>query len=377
MRNNNPFGLPPESTAERYLREERERIDRYENMLGGGTVVQAIREATQQSKLLRGLDFDAPHRHILDTLARERESQKAFKELTSTAWALSVQETAGSIVRQNQDLLDQQRHLGSTALETIRAFDLNRGVVATAIAVAKADDRYRSMIAEALPRFTMFSAIAERMLMVDALTLRASEGGVQSATAIAASAVIEAQRIAEAIAQAQDEEQSARLYGSLLDLFVEFFSNLGPNTIPELRKMGLVGFISFVITVLSAYSLVPQTPEQSPQDKAAFVELNQRVERLRSEVQAYHEAETETDERYLAGLPRAVLVRSATLRRTPARDGQVVLKGAAGMQVAIAETRGRWKLVTYRDPLSTQLARAWVYGSAVMPLAEPLEADEE
>lgn len=373
----NLFGLPSESAADRYLREERERIDRYETMTGGHTVARAIREATQQSKLLTGMNLDAPYRPILDALARERESQKAFRELTSNAWALSVKETSESIARQNQDLISRQRHLGGTALETIRALDLNRGAITTAIAAAKANDAYRGMILDALPRFTMFSAIAERMLMIDALTLRASEGVVQSATSIAASAVIEAQRIAEAIAQAQNDEESARLYGSLLDLFVEFFSNLGPNTVPELRKMGLVGFISFVITVLSAYSLVPQTPEQSPQDKAAFVELNQKVERLQTEVAAYHDAEKETDERYLSELSRAVLARRATLRRSPARDGAVVLKAAAGMQVAIAETRGHWKLVVYRDPLSNQLARAWVFCNAVTLLAAPFDMDGE
>lgn len=375
----NPFGFT-ETAADRYLREERERTKLFRDVLGGGAAAEAIRQATKEQELLRGTDFDAPYRGMLDTLARERESQKAFKHLASNAWALSVQETARTIAEQHGGLAQHQRHLASSALDTIKAFDINRGAVATAIAAATAGETYRRMVADALPRFSMFSAIAERMLMMDLGTLRASEDVVQSATELAARSVIEAQRIAEAFASAQTDEEGAVLYGSMLDVLAELFSNLGPNTIPELRRMGLVEFVSFIFgflgLVLGAVALIPQDPSQSPQDKAAFAELTQKVDRLQQETKAYHEAEVHNDEAYVANLPRAELSRDATFRRTPERSGQVVLKAPKGAVLAIAENRGRWRLVVYRDPLSNQLARAWVYETAVTLLAPALGSGE-
>ena len=366
-----PFGLP-ETATDRILREERERHELYRNMLGGGAVAEATRQATDHQKLLRGLHFYAPYRGIMDALERERKDRDALRKLASTAWALSVTETARGIVERHSDLAENQRRFSNSVLDTVRAFDANRSAVASAIAAASAGDSFRQLIADALPNMSMFGAIAERMLMVDIATLRATEGVAQSATALAAEMVLEAQRISQAIADAKTDEEGARLYESLLDLLLRFLMNLGPNTIPELQRMGLVGFITFVITLLSAYALVPRQPTQSPEERAAFERLNDKVDRLQEEAQRYYETEAQTEQRYVADLPHAELTRAAIFRRKPARSGDVVLNAPKGMEVAIAKSQGRWRLVVYRDPLSNQLAQAWVYTTAVTPVAAPL-----
>jgi hypothetical protein len=358
------------------MREERERAALFRVARSGGAVAEAVRQATEQQKLLRGLDLDTPYRGLIDALERDRTVREAFRKLASTAWALSVTETARGVAERNSALVEEQRRLSSTILDTVRTFDANRSAIGAAIAAATAGPTYKQMIAEALPRVSILGAIAERMLMVDVLTLRASEDVAQSATALAAEMVVEAQRIAEAIADAPTEEEGVRLYETLVDVLLQFLSNLGPNTIPELQRMGLVGFISFVITVLSLSTLVPQEPTQSPQDTAAFTQLNEKVDQLQEEVRHYHEVEAQSEEHYLANLPRAELTRNATFRRRPARDGEVVLRASRGMEVAIARAEGRWRLVVFRDPLSDQLAQAWVYATAVAPLAPPLSATD-
>ena len=108
-----PFGFP-ESSVERLLREERERT----RLLGGGTAAQAILEATDVRKRL-GLDFGAPYRGVLDMLERDRRQQLEFRQLTSSAWALSISETARSIVDRNAGLLDEHK--------TARGGPLSRG----------------------------------------------------------------------------------------------------------------------------------------------------------------------------------------------------------------------------------------------------------
>lgn len=307
-----PFGFP-ESSVERLLREERERT----RLLGGGTAAQAILEATDVRKRL-GLDFGAPYRGVLDMLERDRRQQLEFRQLTSSAWALSISETARSIVDRNAGLLDDQRRLSSSLLDTVKTFDLKRSTMASVIAAAATGGTYRRMIEEALPRLSAFSPIAEQMRLLDAMTLRASEGVIQSATALATEMVLETQRIAEAILAASTDEESAELQGRLIDLIVGFVQQLGPRTIAELHEMGLFqwsGWLAGILGLLLAIAALH--PDQSPEEKAAFAALNQKVEALQQETRRYHEAEARADEAYVADLPRAELSRDATFRRDP------------------------------------------------------------
>lgn len=359
------------------MREERQRADLYRTALGGSVIMDAVKQATTARELLRGVDFDAPYRGMLDTLERERASKKAFESLATNAWAMSVTETARKLAEQNQGLVEQQRHLGISLLETARAFVANKSLVASAIEAASAGHAYRRMIAESLPRFSTFSAIAERMLVIDTMTLRASVDEAETATAFAARSVIEMRQVAEAIATAESDEEAARLQGSLFGLVLTFFQSLGPNTMPELQRMGLVGFVSFILTVLGAYALIPQQPTMTQQEKAAFAALNQKIDSAQAEHRRYHETAAETEAAYLAQHARAYLRRDATLRNAPAREGAVVLKAPKGTEIAVEEIKGRWRKVLFRDPLSNQLARAWVYSTAVAPLAGPVARGDE
>lgn len=369
---NYPFVLP-ESAADRFLREERERIEFYRKHVGGGVVAEAIRQATSHQKLLRDLDSDRPVRTVLETLRQDQASREAMKLVASTAWAQSVTETAHSILQQSSDLVEQQRRLSSSVLATVRAFDSNRGAVATAMAAAKADHEFRQTIAGMLPELSTYSAIAEQMRRLDMMTLRASEGIAQSATALAAEMVLETHRIAEAIAAAQTDAESTELQGQLFALILGYLSRLGPNTITELQNMGLFqwsGWIAGILGLLLA--LAPPQAGQSPEENAAFAELSQKVEMLQEETRRYHESETRADEAFVADLPRAELACDATLRRTPESAGEVVLRASRGMVLAIEKREGRWRRVVFRDPLSDQLSRAWVYATALTELADPI-----
>lgn len=314
---NNPFGLP-ETAADRFMREERERAKFYRDALGGGAVAEAIRQASEHTKLRQQLEVAQPYREVLDVLERDRKERQAFAQLTSTAWALSVTETARSIAERTGGFLEEQRALSNTALETVRAFDLNRGTVAAAIAEARAGDRIRRMIDDALPRFSAFGAIAEQMRLVDAMTLRASEGVVQSATALAAEMVLETQRIAEAIAAASTDEESSALVGELFEKVLAYLASLGPKTIAELHTMGLMQWTAWLFGLLGlVLAVVALQPNPSPQQQAVVADLNQKYEHLQAETQRLGEAEARADEAYVADLPRAELARDATFGGRP------------------------------------------------------------
>jgi hypothetical protein len=372
---NNPFGLP-ESAVDRFLREERERTKLYKDLLGGGAVAEAMREANRTRDLMRGLDFDKPYRGIVEMMEQDRKQLDFLKSLTSTPWALSVTETARSIMQRDADLIEQQRRMSSSVLDTMRAFDANRSTVAAAIAAASSGETYRKMVADMLPQVTAFSAIAERMRMVDMMTLRASDGVVESATVIAAEMVIETQRIAEAIAAVPTGEDSAALFDELFETIAAYLAKLGPNTIAELNAMGLVqwsgwlfGFLGFVLAIVALQ------PNPSAEQAKKIAALNEKVEVLHQDNERLAAADAHASEAYLDKLPKAELTRDATLRRKPGRAGEVVLKAKTGQVVAIEKKQGRWRLIVFRDPLSNQLARAWVYETALMPLAPALGED--
>lgn len=49
----------------------------------------------------------------------------------------------------------------------------------------------------------------------------------------------------------------------------------------------------------------------------------------------------------------------------------------AGDAVVIEKAQGRWRLVFFRDPLSNQLSRAWVYHTALAPLADAVDVSSD
>ena len=44
------------------------------------------------------------------------------------------------------------------------------------------------------------------------------------------------------------------------------------------------------------------------------------------------------------------------------------MRGEKGMLFAIKESRGKWRLAVYRDPLTDQLSEGWIYNSAIEAL---------
>lgn len=370
---NNPFGLH-ETAVDRFLREERERASMFKDVFTGGAVAEAMRAATLQDRLFRRGDFDQPYRGILETLERDRKERERYKELTSTAWALSVTETARSITQRSTSLVEQQRRLSSTVVDTMRAFDANRSTVWTALAAARAGDSYRRMIEDMFPTMTGFSAIAERMRLVDVMTLRASEGVVASATALAAEMVLETQRITEAISAAATEDEGAALFSDLFEKVADYVATLGPKTIAELNTMGLMQWTAWLFGLLGfVLAIVALIPNPSAEQQRAITELSQKYEVLHQETDRLREAEAKASEEFLYDLPRAEIVRDATLRRKPERAGEVVLHMQAGDVVVIEKAQERWRLVVFRDPLSNQLSRAWVYHTALAPLTDALD----
>ncbi|MFD1960456.1 SH3 domain-containing protein [Novosphingobium panipatense] len=52
------------------------------------------------------------------------------------------------------------------------------------------------------------------------------------------------------------------------------------------------------------------------------------------------------------------------MRREPQGKAQILMRGDAGTLLAVKDSRGKWRLVVYRDPLTDQLSEGWVFAPA-------------
>lgn len=276
---NDPFG--PGGPFYGPLKRQREQFNMINRALGPTyELQQRIKEFEAPFAHLRVLQRSGVLSSAYETARTHAETIDKLKALTSTPWALSVTETARSIMQRDNDLLEQQRRMSSSLLDTMRALDANRSTVMAAIAAVSTSETYRRMMADTLPRVMEFGAIAERMRMIDIATLRASDGDVESVTVLAAKMVMETQRIAEAIAVAATEEDSAALFGELFETIAGYVTKLGPRTFAELNAMGLVQWSAWLFGLLGfVLAIIALLPNQSQEQSKAITELNQKLRR--------------------------------------------------------------------------------------------------
>ncbi len=369
--NSTPFGLPNNATY-RLMREELLRAEQLRRALGPDYVRRAIEDVERQRRLLNNLDWNQTFRAAREAIRLAQEQRQSLWQFASADWASAARETAREIALQQQSVIEQQRELGSSMAEAMKIFQAQRPMLDTAFEVADFAARQRSFIEQVAPAMQLYSTIAERMRLIDFATLRASAEAGDTSVALVAESVIEAQQLAEAMSASDNPEETTLLLYRFLEVLFAPFERFGSKTVGEYEKMGLFGLLGIVSALLSF--ITASLPEaQSPEDKAAFVELNEKLERMQAEERNYRNAKVERDQARLSGLPRAQLSRAATLRRRPHRDSEIVLRAEAGMELAIEKAEGRWRLVIFRDSLSEQLMRAWVYATAVSPLHEPIE----
>ena len=80
--------------------------------------------------------------------------------------------------------------------------------------------------------------------------------------------------------------------------------------------------------------------------------MQEEIETLQEKIDQILAAAAAADNAYLEGLPRAELKREAAIRREPQGKALVLTRGGKGLELAIKESRGKWRLVVYRDALN-------------------------
>lgn len=371
MTTDNPFG--PGGPLYEAFRRQREWAEMVKHALGPAHELhERIKALEAPFAAVRDLERSGALGAVYSAAKLSAETRAALETMATPAWLLAVQQTAASVARQDPGILRTQELLSESVVSGVvklaEAFEANRSTMETVMAASRWTEQFRTLSERFAPTLIGIKLAAERAWALDMLTLRATADAVaKSATMAAAEQVLEAHRLIEAIGQSESSEQSVSLFAALISVMAALFSGFHENTVKELRGIGAVKLLEiFMLAVAIWQFAVPD--DMSPAQKKVVAEMQADFEGLQEKLDKILAATEAANEAYVSKLPRAQLKRSVAIRREGRAQATVLIRGDAGMLLAGKESRGRWRLVVYRDPLTDQLAEGWVYAPAVRML---------
>lgn len=373
MKDKVPPDLGTSKLVEDFYARERERVLLMKRALGPAAELQEKIDAMkgpleQWAALQQSGVFSAADQ------VRQLSADKAY-QLMSVSQVSALSETATALSQQNIRISNQLRLLSSSfdsgVFAAARAMQNQTDVLATAMAAAQWQSRWKLLAEQMAPNMSAVRKIAERVMVLDMATLRATANNhIESTTTRwVAEQAIEAQDIVEALAQAETAEDSARLFIAFVSILSAIFNRFKENTVDELRSMGLVSLLTFAFTLMSVQLPQPDAA-MSDEEQAAHAEIQEELNAMHKTLGEILDAEYALDESYVSELPRAEILRTANIRRTPERNGPRLAVLESGDAVAIVKREKRWVLIVYRDPLANQLSQGWVYGTLVAQINE-------
>lgn len=366
MTSDDPFGRRPHSVVEEFYRREKQRSDLIKQALGP---TYALQQQMNALKPHLGLMSEMQNAGLLGAVDQARklhaEEFRSLNLLMSSQRLSGVTQAAMALSQHNDGLLSNIRNLSRSfdtgILATAKALQDNNSVLAAAMAASKWQDQWKSLAEQLSPGLLALRATAERAMILDMATLRATAEHLHGSVAyIAAQQVIEAQELAEALTHAETPDESAKLFVAFVAAIAAIFKALGDNTLDELRRQGLLGLLVITMTIMALPQLQPD-PGMTAEEQQAYSELQEKVDDLQDSLRELIEAEGELSGEYVASLPRGELARKANIRSGPSGSAARIMVADAGTPIAVVKSEKRWRLVVYRDPLTEQLAQGWVY----------------
>lgn len=386
MTTNNPFG--PGSPLNDLFKRHREMAELFKLARGPGYELQqrmkalegplaAYRDLEKTGVLaqIASLQNNGVLSNLLASSTFHAANMAALEARSTSSWMLALQNTALSVARKDLGILKTQQLLaastGPDILKLAGLVDTNRTFIEKMVAGSKWTEQFRALSDRFAPSLAGIKIAAEQARMLDMMTLRASaEVVARSTVVIVAEQVLEAHGLIEAIGHADSQAQSIGLFAQLLSLVGTIFSGLQENTLKEIKGVGAIKLIELVLIAITIWHMMVPA-DMSPAEQRAFTEMNVKIEAVQDKLDKIVTANEAADASYVEGLPRAELKRDAAIRREPQGKAPVLMHGVTGMQLAVKEARGKWRLVVYRDLLTDQLSEGWVFAPAVQMLGEP------
>lgn len=173
---------------------------------------------------------------------------------------------------------------------------------------------------------------------------------------------IEAARAAvsaiSSLEQLEPDEPDNSIVLALVALLVAIVQGLAKNTGKEARNIGLIT----VFMILSALKTL--WPDYSLADRERDTHILQIVENIERQANEAAIAQA-AEEAYIAKLPRAETIGRARIRSGPSRSASIEASLAPGSAVAVADRRGHWLSIVYRDELTDTVKQGWVFSTSL------------
>lgn len=356
-----------ESPVEKFMREERERRRLFEDVLRPSTLHRELERATQSLKLANQVAPVFKDRlSVFDHFASTTSALEAAKNIHR---ASSVMETARKIAFSRPLSLTEPSVVGGAIAESIREsariLEVTRNKIEFASSLSSLTQFATSLQAD----LSIARRWAEETRLVDALTLRASADEEEDRFAASvAEDLVTIEAVLTDLSEVDSEERAVVLLVRLMDGLAGIFSRIGQNTVRELSEIGLVKIIELTMAACGFYAFLFPSTEMTADQKAAFAKIEEQLDHTQEQLAELQRERSQLDEAFVADLSRGAIVRTATIRTAPSREGKVQARLQVDTPVAIAEARGRWKKVVYRDELSDQLAQGWVWARSIEKL---------
>ena len=346
-----PFGTSLQSEVVKIAREHALARERYVNLLGPDTF-RTIREVGEE----------------------QRRFADAVKQFVTPASLLAMQQTASAISKSYPEFQTRAKQIASGLTPMFKAAADSMQANADAMARVFSSIEFQDQIsavsraaADLMPNMAAISASAEMLRKIEIATLKASAQHAVSLSADLEFIALQtdlADRAIANLAETNDPSQVVHLLTNLVCVLASFFQRFRENTVREVTEMGLIGLIVIAIAVIDAIP-EPHVTELSSADREQVEAVDEQLASLREQLHALGQAMRQADEQFVAGLPRAETKSFANVRIEPSGSSRRLYRLGAQTPVAIAERRGHWRKVVYRDELTNSLSRGWVYSSSL------------
>lgn len=369
MKKNDPFAKITHSAADEFFRREREQAAMIKRALGPSFALQEQVKALESPfAKFAEMQNSGIFREIERARKLHADQFKSINQLMTPHWQSAVRDAATTLSLYDGGVSEQLRSLStrfdSGILATSKMLQEQNSIIASAIGAARWQDQWKALAEQISPNLSAFRIIAERALTLELATLRASEQHFETAAQYLAEHAIEAQRLAEALVATDTPEESAQLFIAFVGALAAIFDHFKGNTFEELRKLGLVGLCLIAMTIMSLPQLQPD-PEMSAEERQQYSELHSELQSLKGIMQEFVDTESSLNEAFISSLPRGELMRRSNIRRAPHRNAPKIIVAEPATLIAIIRSEGRWKEIVFRDPLTEQLSKGWVYGTSV------------
>jgi hypothetical protein len=146
---------------------------------------------------------------------------------------------------------------------------------------------------------------------------------------------------------------------SLLEGLIAIFVRFGANGRRERAELGPIAVFGYLLGIMGI--LLAIFPPETNADR----ESAEAIARLEQSVSSLTQSLIDQDAESVAGLDRAIVLRTAWVRHEPRKRGGRMIRLQEGTVIALRQKSGPWWQIAYRDALTGKIMDGWIYESLI------------